>query len=150
MKIYLFILIALSCMGVFAQNEEAEVQKTIETFFEGFHKQDSIQIKRAVSSSIVLQTIATDKEKNAFVKTEDFSAFLKGIAGLPKTISFEEKITGYTIKIDGLMAHAWTTYEFWSNGKFSHCGVNSFQLFNEGSVWKIIYLIDTRRKVGCN
>ena len=29
---------------------------------------------------------------------------------------------------------------------FSHCGVNSFQLFNDNGQWKIIYLIDTRRK----
>jgi hypothetical protein len=55
----------------------------------------------------------------------------------------------YNIQIDGAMANAWTSYEFWVNGSFSHCGVNSFQLFKDEGAWKIIYLIDTRRKEGC-
>ena len=56
----------------------------------------------------------------------------------------------YNIQIDGPMANAWTNYEFWVNDSFSHCGVNSFQLFNDQGSWKIIYLIDTRRKEGCD
>ena len=48
------------------------------------------------------------------------------------------------------MAHVWAPYEFWYNGEFSHCGVNSFQLFKEEDTWKIIYLIDSRRKEDCN
>lgn len=36
-----------------------------------------------------------------------------------------------------------------SNGNFSHCGVNSFQLFHDNGQWKIIYLIDTRQRTGC-
>ncbi len=47
------------------------------------------------------------------------------------------------------MANAWTPYEFWYNGNFSHCGVNSFQLIKKDEKWKIIYLVDTRRKEGC-
>ncbi len=47
------------------------------------------------------------------------------------------------------MANVWAPYEFYLNNDFSHCGVNSFQLFFDGIQWKIIYLIDTRRKQGC-
>ena len=32
------------------------------------------------------------------------------------------------------------------NEKLSHSGVNAFTLFKEKDSWKIIYLIDTRRK----
>ena len=55
-------------------------------------------------------------------------------------------ILGFDIKIDGNMANAWTPYEFWFDGNFSHCGINSFQLIKEDKTWKIIYLVDTRRK----
>jgi hypothetical protein len=46
------------------------------------------------------------------------------------------------------MANAWTSYEFYINGKLSHKGVNSFTLFKESEDlgWKIVHLIDTRRK----
>ncbi|UWX56421.1 hypothetical protein NYZ99_09635 [Maribacter litopenaei] len=55
----------------------------------------------------------------------------------------------YSIQIDGAMANAWTPYEFRINDNFSHCGVNSFQMVKLEGEWKIIYLIDTRRKEGC-
>ena len=47
------------------------------------------------------------------------------------------------------MATAWTPYEFWYKEKFSHCGVNSFQLMKIENEWKIIYFVDTRRRSDC-
>jgi hypothetical protein len=44
------------------------------------------------------------------------------------------------------MAHAWTPYEFYINGKLSHKGVNAFTLYKDDGQWKIVHLIDTRRK----
>ncbi|MBT8322548.1 MAG: nuclear transport factor 2 family protein, partial [Eudoraea sp.] len=74
---------------------------------------------------------------------------VEAIVSIPDTVKFEERIHSYQISIDGPMANAWTPYEFWLNDQFSHCGVNSFQLINDGSSWKIIYLIDTRRREDC-
>lgn len=149
---YLFVSILLiTFTNLKAQVSEKEaVHSTIETFFEGFHQQDSTTIKQTVSEDIVLQTIAKNKEGHAFVKTENFSGFLKSIVGIPATTKFQEKIKSYSIQVDGRMANAWTPYEFWVNDTFSHCGVNSFQLFKDGENWKIIYLIDTRRKGECD
>jgi hypothetical protein len=44
------------------------------------------------------------------------------------------------------MAHAWTPYEFYVNGKLSHKGVNAFTFFKKDNSWKIVHLIDTRIK----
>jgi len=137
-------------MNIFAQeSEEAKVQKTIEDFFDGFHKQDSLLIKQTVAKGIIAQTIGNTKEGTKVVKTEDFSKFLKSIVSIPDTVRFQEKLLSFNIQVDGAMANAWTPYEFWYKDAFSHCGVNSFQLFKDGEDWKIIYLIDTRRKEGC-
>lgn len=138
-------------MNLCAQDtEKLAVQKTIETFFEGFHQQDSIAIKATVANEVLLQTIAKDSVGNDFVRTEDFSKFIKSIVGIPETMKFKETIKSYSIQVDGPMANAWTAYEFHVNDKFSHCGVNSFQLVKQEDKWKIIYLIDTRRKEGCD
>ena len=83
-----------------------------------------------------------------FRETE-FSRFLKGIVTIPDSIPFREEITGYNINIDGTMANAWTDYKFWLKDELSHCGVNSFQLINYDGDWRIIYIIDTRRKADC-
>jgi len=150
MKGILPFLLLLGFMNIMAQeSDETKVQKTIETFFDGFHKQDSMLIKQTVSDGIITQTIGNKKDGIVAMRTEDFSRFLKSIVSIPDSVNFEEKLHSFNIQVDGAMANAWTPYEFWYNDAFSHCGVNSFQLFKEGGDWKIIYLIDTRRKKGC-
>ncbi len=149
MKKYLLPLVLLVSFTVSSQeNEKAAVQKTIEDFFAGFHAQDSIKIKETVMPEIVMQRVSENQE-GVVLRTDSFNKFLKGIVGIPKDRNFEEKITSYHIQIDGAMANAWTGFEFWIDGKLSHCGTNSFQLMNDGTGWKIFYIVDVGRKVGC-
>lgn len=149
MKIVLTVCIICFGLNTFAQKPEMEVRKTVETFFIGFHQQDSSIIKRVVNKDILLQSVGTNKEGRTIIRNEEFSQFLKSIVSIPKDQKFEEKLLSFNIQIDGNMANVWTPYEFWFNEEFSHCGVNSFQLVKIDEAWKIIYLIDTRRKTGC-
>ncbi|KAB5492182.1 nuclear transport factor 2 family protein [Flagellimonas hadalis] len=126
-----------------------EVKKVIETFFEGFHKQDSTIINSTVADQVVLQTTGRNPQGKTLFRTEEFSKFIHSIVNIPDSIQFEEKLTSFSIQVDRTMANAWVGYEFWLNGNFSHCGINSFQLVNFDGEWKIIYLIDTRGKEGC-
>ena len=143
-------LLMFSSMAVFSQqNSEIEVRQTIERFFEGFHNQDSIVMQSVLAPNPVLQTIGQNSEGKVQVRDVPFDALIKAIVSIPDSVAFEERINSYKIRIDGPMANAWTAYEFWRNDTFSHCGVNSFQLYNDGSSWKILYLIDTRRKEDC-
>ena len=127
----------------------AEVRKSIELFFKGFHDQDSTVIKSVVSGDITLQTMGVDKQGNNRLRTDNFDDFLKSILSIPDSIQYREELLDFKIQSDGPMAHAWTPYTFWINGEISHCGVNSFQLFNDGTGWRIIYLADTRRRDNC-
>ena len=136
--------IFLLFVNVSAQkSEKAIVQKTIETFFEGFHHQDSVLIKTTVSDDVVLRRISIDSTGKTSLRQQVFHEFLKAIVRIPKTTEFEEIIKSYTIEIDGPMAQVWTPYEFRRDGIFSHCGTNCFQLFKANKDWKIIYIIDT-------
>jgi hypothetical protein len=132
----------------FAQSSQ-DPKQTIISFFEAFHKQDSTRLKSLVTADIRMQSIGQDTEGKAKVTTTDFNQFVKSIANIPKDQTFREELLDYLIQIDGPMAHVWTPYEFWYNGNFSHCGVNSFQLVKEETGWKIMYLVDTRRREGC-
>ena len=128
---------------------EQEVKQTIETFFEAFHKGDTTLLKSVLGDKVVLQTTFTNKEGKSQLVEDEVSKLITTIGTRPADQKWEEKLLDYQIKVDGTMANAWTPYEFWFNGQFSHCGVNSFQLFNDNGTWKIIYLIDTRRRQGC-
>lgn len=147
MKKTIFLLIMIFASSIQAQNQE--VQKVIETFFEGFHAKDTVKMKSVCSDKIILQSIM-ENAKGAKLSDESAKEFYNSIATIPNDFKFEEKILNYSIQVDGTMAHVWTPYEFYINGKFSHSGVNAFTLFKENgpkaSGWKIIYCIDTRRK----
>lgn len=147
---FLCLLLCLSGLSLAAQDSENDaVQKTVESFFEAFHNQDSIAIKQVVSTDVILQTVGRNKQGESRMRTEKFDDLIRSITSIPDSIQFQEKLLSFNIQVDGPMANAWTPYEFWLNGSFHHCGVNSFQLFKDGDSWKIIYLIDTRRREGC-
>jgi len=143
MRKLILLFVLTSFQGVFAQ--EAEIQKTIETFFIGFHSKDSLKIKSVCDENLILQSISESVKGNKLV-TEKASEFIKSLVSIPKEMQFEERILSYKIQIDGTMAHLWIPYEFYIDGKLSHKGVNSFHLFKENDSWKIIYIIDTRRR----
>jgi len=143
MKKIVFLLILIFSSSVQSQNQE--VQKTIEDFFVAFHAKDTVKLKSICSDKIILQSIQ-ENTNGAKLSDESASEFYKSIASIPENFNFQEKILSYSIQIDGLMAHAWTPYEFYINDKLSHKGVNAFTLFKENNEWKIIYCIDTRRK----
>lgn len=150
MKLILSFLIFISGFSLFAQqSEEKAVQETIETFFNGFHEQDSVKIKSVVNEKIIMQSIGQDKNGETVLHEEDFDKFLKSIISIPAENTFKEVLHSYIINLDGNMANVWTPYSFYFNGQFSHCGVNDFQLIKKNGQWKIIYLIDTRRKEPC-
>ncbi len=144
-----FLLLVTIASSYSQQEDEQAVRDVIDSFFKGFHQRDSTLLKKAVSDDVILQTIARDPQGGIYVKTEDFSKFVNSIVHVPDSVVFREELKTYSVLLDGAMANAWTPYEFWHNETFSHCGVNSFQLFNDGTQWKIIYLIDTRRLENC-
>lgn len=132
--------------GIIANAQKQEVQKSIEIFFEGFHHKDTVKIKSVCSDKMILQSIGESTVKGNKLSDENAGKFYKSIATVPSSTKFQEKILSYNIQIDGRMAHVWAPYEFYLNDKLSHIGVNTFTLFKEKDSWKIIYLIDTRRK----
>lgn len=150
MRTYLVLLVFMLSTALFSQQDEKKaVQETVETFFKGFHQQDSLIMKKVVAENVILQTIAEDSVGTIKVRNVAFSKFLKSIVSIPKEVQFQEILKSFSIQIDGNMANAWTPYEFRLRNEFSHCGVNSFQLVKIDGVWKIVYLIDTRRKENC-
>jgi hypothetical protein len=131
-----------------AQSAEDSVKAVVNTLFTAMKNADAALLKSTFSDSAVLQTVTRNKEGKMFVATESINEFADFVNNLKKD-SADERIQFETTKIDGPLAIVWTPYHFYHNGKFSHCGVNSFQLVRFDGIWKIQYLIDTRRRQGC-
>ena len=150
MKAFLFFLTFTLSLNITvkAQNAEDSVKAVVNNLFTAMKNSDSVLLKTCFADKSILQTITKNKEGIIAVKDESLNEFATSISAQPKG-SLDEQIVFDVVKIDGPLAIVWTPYNFYYNGKFLHCGVNSFQLVRIGGEWKIQYLIDTRRKVGC-
>lgn len=143
------ILISISSLAAQEKKVETEVRETIQEFFQAFHEQDSIKLRAMVDPSIYMQSIAVDSSGNSKLESEEYSKFLKSIVSIPSTTKFEERLLFFDIRINGALASVITPYSFYVNDILSHCGVNSFQLYKTEGEWKIIHIVDTRKKEGC-
>jgi len=146
------VVLALMCVffskNLLAQsNDEDGVKQAVNNLFFGMKNGDSTLAASAFSKNSILQTIVNKDGKNT-VRTESVSEFIKFI-GAPHSQKYDERIVFTNILIDGPLASVWTDYQFYVDEKFSHCGVNSFQLVKGENGWRIVYIIDTRRKDQC-
>lgn len=51
--------------------------------------------------------------------------------------SVRERYWDPVVHVRGSLAVVWTPYEFWRDGKTSHCGVDVFELVKQAGAWKI-------------
>jgi hypothetical protein len=146
---YFFILLTLAIISTAqAQTAEDSVKAAVNKMFTGMKNADAALLRNSFADSAILQTITRNKEGNIVVQNESTAGFIEVISKLPVGAA-DERISFETVKVDGPLAMAWTPYHFYLNGQFSHCGVNSFQLVRLNGEWKIQYIIDTRRRQGC-
>lgn len=147
MKKIVFIALCVVCFGgkSFAQQTETDaIKKTISTMFEAMRKGDSTLLSSTFAKGMALQGISPKGE----LENEKPEGFLKAV-GTPHKDVWDERITWGDIKVDANLASVWTPYKFYLGDKFSHCGINFFQLMKTATGWKIIYIVDTRRKDNC-
>jgi hypothetical protein len=53
------------------------------------------------------------------------------------------------VHVRGSIAVVWTPYEFWIDGKTSHCGIDVFDMMKEQGVWRIANMMWTVEPSAC-
>lgn len=132
-----------------SQTTMDSVRTTVNNLFPAMKNADSTLLKACFADSAILQTIYHDKSGRVNVRDERIIQFISFVSKGSKGDA-DERLLINSINIDGDLAIVWTPYSFYYKGKFSHCGVNSFQLIRFSNGWKIQYLVDTRRKTDCS
>lgn len=131
------------------EHEKKEILNVIEKLFDGMREGDSSKVASVFDKEVSMLTSYTNKEGKKIISKGDLSRFLTAI-GTPHEKVWDEKIWNTQIMIDGGIAQVWTDYAFYVGTDFSHCGVDAFHLVRRGEAgWKIVHLMDTRKKEGC-
>jgi hypothetical protein len=120
-----------------------EVKAVIVLLFQSMEKGDSTTLGSLFHASARLQTIS-NRRGEVFLSDESITSF-KQIVATPHPEPYLEKVISWKIDVEDELAAVWTPYEFYVGKKFSHCGVNAFQLMKTAQGWKIIQITDTRK-----
>lgn len=131
-----------------AQTAADSIKQTIDGLFAAMKDSDTLRLKSCFTESAFLQTFSRSKEGVIGIRTEQVSDFCKAVGSMPKGTA-DERVVYQDIKIDGNMASVWAPFKLYINGNFYSCGVNSIQMARMNGLWKIQYIIDTRRKDNC-
>jgi len=127
--------------------EEQEVLKPIRRLFDGMRKADTAMVRSAFHPDVSFMSTGV-RNGETVVRKESLDAFVK-VIGTPRPEMLDERVWNEKTLIDGPLASVWMDYALFIGPRFSHCGVDAFQLAKMSDGWKIIAIADTRRTESC-
>lgn len=147
--ILILFIIGASCSFALAQQAATDAVKlTVNNMFKAMRTGDSTLLRSTFAKGVVFHSVENKKDGSTALAVENADDFIKTV-GTPHKGVWDERIVIADLKIDGDLASVWAPYKFYLDDKFSHCGVDVFQLMKTAAGWKIIYIVDTRRKYNC-
>jgi hypothetical protein len=146
-KILAGLLALWMCFANTSLASEAEVMNVVNMLFEAMRESDGEKVASIFTENARLMTV-TERDGQPVLLENSITSFIESV-GQPHEKVWNEPIWDYRVEIDGNLAQVWTKYAFFLGDDFSHCGVDAFQLFNDGDSWKIFQLVDTRHREGC-
>lgn len=128
--------------------EEKEVLAVVTRLLDGMRAADSTMVRSTLHPSARLVS-AGERDGTPALESDSVDAFVAAV-GSPHEAIWDERTWDPVVMIDGHLATVWTPYAFFLGSEFSHCGVDTFQLFRGSDGWKIFQIADTRRREGCD
>ncbi|MBK8227413.1 MAG: nuclear transport factor 2 family protein [Flavobacteriales bacterium] len=124
---------------------ETDVLRAVDHFFSAMTARDSAAMASTLVSGGALHVVALDGSKR--VQSISFEDYLTRLtAGTERLV---ERYWDAHVRIDGPIAVATMLYDFHIDGRFSHCGIDSFTLALGPGGWRIASVAYTRRTEGC-
>src|SRR5579871_2143642 len=139
----LTLLLLSSLPALAADAEEKPVLAAIQTLFDGMSSHNPEMVKSVMTPDARAVGVRPDRVGSARSRDELAAAIAGG------TTPILERIWDPKIQIRGRIANVWAEYDFHSNGKFGHCGIDTFLLLKTDEGWKVFSLTWTQETEGC-
>ena len=145
--IAIVIVVLAAAANALAQSSTTErdaVLKTVQMFFDTMTAKDIEGARKVLQEQGRFHAMRMRDGKpdiRAF-SNEEYFADLKA-----SKREMRERIWDPEVRISGLIASVWAPYDFWIDGKFSHCGVDQFDLIKTEDGWKIaggVYTLESK------
>lgn len=123
--------------------EEKAVVATVQKLFNAMAAHDSDAAKAILMPQGRTLAIRADGSVNGGFHEQ----FAERLATMKEPIL--ERMWNPKVLIEGRIAQVWAPYDFWRNGTFSHCGIDSISLAKTPEGWKISGISYTMQTTGC-
>jgi ketosteroid isomerase-like protein len=135
----------LCCPGLPAADagEEKAILAAIQTLFDGMAAHDAAAIESAMTADARLIGVRGDQPARNVSRGE----FASSIAANRSRLL--ERIWEPKVMVRGRIAMVWAEYDFHADGKFGHCGVDSFLMLKTAEGWKATAISYTAETENC-
>lgn len=125
------------------------VTAAVRTLFDSMRAADTVKARSVMAPNFRIIVLAQNPAGQTVTRETSGKQFLGQIASRPPQ-TLDERFWDGQVQVDGDLASYWCQYAFFNNGKFSHCGVDVFQLYRSPQGWQIINLAYNIRREGCD
>jgi hypothetical protein len=127
--------------------EETKVLAAVEHFFDAIKGRDVT----AMEQTVVLDGLATAVRLTDGAETRrvnwHWPSYFENVRGSKGVMV--EKLFSPEVRVERDIASVWARYELIVDEKFSHCGVDHFDMVKRGGEWRVYNLTWTNQKTGC-
>ena len=138
----IFLFTAMWCSAQ-ATEEAQAVVASVQKLFDAMAAHDSA----AALALVIPEGRLMVSRANAPVSNSTLGEFAARLSTAKAT--YLERMWNPKVMVRGGIAVVWTEYDFHLGGKFTHCGIDSFQLVKSPEGWKISGLAYTVEPTGC-
>jgi hypothetical protein len=121
------------------------VVAVVQRFFDGMTAKDSVASRAVLAKGAHLSSMRVGG--TGAIRHQSDSAFIAQIATSKQKLV--ERMWNPSVRVSGDIATLMTPYDFHIDGKFSHCGIDIFDLLKTPTGWQIVSVVYTAQPQGC-
>ena len=114
------------------QTEREAILKTVQAFFDTMTTKDVEGARKILMPQGRFHAVRMRDGNIRSFSNEEYFADLQAAKQ-----TMRERIWNPEVRVHGAIATVWTPYDFWIDGKYSHCGIDAFDLVKTDEGWKI-------------
>jgi hypothetical protein len=134
-----------------AASDSAAVVAVVQRLFDAMARRDTTAARALLlpgSQFISIRSAAPGAGSSpAMPRRQADTTFLRSLAAGRERLL--ERFWAPVVHVHGPLATVWTPYDFHTDGKFSHCGIDSFNLLRTPAGWQIAGIVYTVESTGC-
>lgn len=121
-------------------SDEAAVRRTAKVLLQAISARDTATLRELMypgTPTVSVRMVGDSTVKRWQTRDE----MLRAVA--EADVEFLERMWDPEVRVSGDIATVWTPYDFYIDRRFSHCGIDAFQLMRDGDRWKVVSIFYT-------